>query len=75
MPKDGSFDDGSRDSQCQTGMRSEALTSNDKAKPDVEKCPEEVAVEQNRVPEEKTETKTKVETSSQQLPNQTIRFL
>jgi hypothetical protein len=48
------------------------LTSNDKAKPDVEKCPEEVAVEQNRVPEEKTETKTKVETSSQQLPNQTI---
>jgi hypothetical protein len=41
----------------------------DKTKPDVEKGPEEVAAEQNRGPEAKTDTRTDVGTSSRHLPN------
>jgi hypothetical protein len=40
-----------------------------KAKPDVEKSPEEVTAEQNKVLEAKTETKMKAGTSSRQPPN------
>jgi hypothetical protein len=37
--------------------------TNDKAKPDTEKSPEEVAAEQDRVPEVKVEIRTKARTS------------
>jgi hypothetical protein len=63
LPKDGSSTDGSG-GNCQTGPRSEASANNDKAKPEVEKCPEVVATEQNMVPEEKAETKIEAGTSS-----------
>jgi hypothetical protein len=43
---------GSGGSQNQTGLKSEALANNDKAKTDAEKGLGEVAVEQNRVLEE-----------------------
>jgi hypothetical protein len=45
-----------------------------KAKPDTEKSLEEVAVEQNKVPEMKAETRTKVKTSSRRPPNRSVRF-
>jgi hypothetical protein len=38
--------------------------ANGEAKPDVEKSPEEVATEQDRVPEAKAETRIEVRTSS-----------
>jgi hypothetical protein len=72
--KDGSSADGPRSSQRKTRPTSETST-NDKAKPGVEKSLEDVVVEQDRVPEAKVETKTEVGTSSQWLLNQTIRFL
>jgi hypothetical protein len=50
-------------SQEKTWLRSET-SANDKTKPDVENGPEEVATKQNKVPEAKTETMTKIGTSS-----------
>jgi hypothetical protein len=50
------------------------LANNDKAKPDAKKGLEEVAAEQNRIPKEKAETKTKVGTSLQWPPNWVILF-
>jgi hypothetical protein len=44
VPKDGSFTDGSRDSQGQTWLRSEA-SANDDAKPSTEEGLEEVTTE------------------------------
>jgi hypothetical protein len=46
-----------------TWLRSET-SANDKTKPDVENGPEEVETKQNKVPEAKTETMTKIGTSS-----------
>jgi hypothetical protein len=63
MPKDGSSVDASGGGQGQRGLGSEASANDDKAKPDVEKGPEEVLAEQSKVPREKAETKTEVETS------------
>jgi hypothetical protein len=51
-------------------LRSKTL-ANDEAKPDKEKGPEEVAVEQDRVLRAKAKNKTEAETSSQQSPNWT----
>jgi hypothetical protein len=45
-----------------------------KAKPNVEKSPEEAATGHNRVPEVKAETRIEVGTSSQQPPNWTVQF-
>jgi hypothetical protein len=59
--------------QGHTGPRGET-SANDEAKPDVEKSPEEVAAEQNMVLKAKTKIRAEAETSSRQLPNQTIRF-
>jgi hypothetical protein len=43
--------------------------ANDEAKPNTEKSPEEVAAEQDKVPEAKEETRTEAGTSLQQPPN------
>jgi hypothetical protein len=51
-------------------LRSKTL-ANDEAKPDKEKGPEEVAVEQDRVLRAKAKNKTEAETSSRQSPNWT----
>jgi hypothetical protein len=56
-------------SQGQIGSRSEASTDNNKAKSNAEKGPAEVVAEQNRVLEEKVETKIEVRASSQQPQN------
>jgi hypothetical protein len=69
--KDGSSADESMSNQGQTWPRGKT-SANDEAKPDVEKSPEEVAAEQNRVLEAKTKFRAEAETSSRQLPNQTI---
>jgi hypothetical protein len=71
--KDGSSADQPRSSQGRIGPRSESSTDGE-AKPDAEKSSEEVAVEQDRVPEAKAETRTEVETSSWRSPNQTVWF-
>jgi hypothetical protein len=71
--KDGPSDDQIEGSQGRTGTRSEFLADG-KAKPDMEKFLEEVAVEKNRVPEAKAETRTGARTSSRWPPNQTNRF-
>jgi hypothetical protein len=68
VPKDEASANGSRGSQGQIGSRSEASTNN-KAKSNAEKGPAEVAAEQNRVLEEKVETKIEVRASSQQPQN------
>jgi hypothetical protein len=72
-PKDGSFAGQSGGSQEKTSPRSETSTYNE-TKPDVEKCPEEVATEQNRVSEAEAETKTEAGTSSRHPPNRTVQF-
>jgi hypothetical protein len=61
--KDGPSADQPKTSQGRTGPRSESL-ANGEAEPDMEKSSEEVAAEQNRVPEVKVETRTEAETSS-----------
>jgi hypothetical protein len=48
--------------------------ANDETKPDVEEEPEELAIEQNKVSEVKTETRTKARTSLRRPPNWTVRF-
>jgi hypothetical protein len=73
VPKDGAFVDQPGSSHGQVGPRSKTL-ANDEANTDAEKSPEEVAAEQDRVPEVKAKTKTEDETSSQQPPNQTVKF-
>jgi hypothetical protein len=45
MPKDGSSSDGLGGSQVQIGPRNKTLVNNDKAKPNMENGPEEVAAE------------------------------
>jgi hypothetical protein len=75
VPKDGASASGSGGNQDQTGQRSEASANNNKEKPNAEIGPGEMVAEPNRVPEEMAKTKTKVETSLQQPPNQTICFL
>jgi hypothetical protein len=62
-PKDGSPADESGGNQGRTGPRSET-SANDEAKLDAEKGLEEVAAEQNNVPEVKTDTKTEAGTNS-----------
>jgi hypothetical protein len=74
VPKNGSSVDGSRGSQDQTWLRSEALTDNDNVVPNMERSPEEVAAKLNKVPEEKAETKIEVRTNSQRPPNRTLWF-
>jgi hypothetical protein len=64
VPKDGSSTDGSGGSQGQTGLRSEDSTNVNKAKPDVEKSPEEVAAEQIMAQGKKTEASAEAGTSS-----------
>jgi hypothetical protein len=59
--------------QDQTGLRSETSTD-DEAKHDTEKGPEEVAAKQNKAKCEETENKYEAVASSQQQPNQTVRF-
>jgi hypothetical protein len=61
--KDGPSADQPKTSQGRTGPRSESL-ANGEVKPDMEKSSEEVAAEQNRVPEAKAETRKEAETSS-----------
>jgi hypothetical protein len=73
VSKDGSSADEPGISQEKTGLRSETSTD-DEAKPDVEKSPEEVTTEQDRVPEVKAETKTEARTSSRWPPNRTVWF-
>jgi hypothetical protein len=51
-----------------TGSGSEP-SANGEAKPDAERSPEEVAIEQSRVPEAKAETGIEAGTSSWQPPN------
>jgi hypothetical protein len=48
--------------------------ANDEAKPNVERGPEEVAVEQDKVLGARMEAKTEARTSSQWPPNQTVCF-
>jgi hypothetical protein len=55
--KDGPSANQPEGSHGRTGSRNQYL-ANDKPKPDAEKSPEEVAAEQNRVPEMKAETRT-----------------
>jgi hypothetical protein len=55
-PKDGSSADESGSSRGQIGLRSET-SANEEAKPNVEKGPEMVEIEQSKVPGEKGETK------------------
>jgi hypothetical protein len=62
--KDGSSADGLGGSQGQTGPRSKASANNDKAKPDVEKSPEEVAIEQIKAQGEETEASVEAKTNS-----------
>jgi hypothetical protein len=57
--KDGSSTDEPGSSQGRTGPRNDT-SANDEVKPDAEKSPKEVAAEQDRVPEAKTETKTEL---------------
>jgi hypothetical protein len=71
--KDGSSTDQPGRSQGKTGPGSKSL-ANAKAKSDAGKASEEVAAEQNRVPEGRVETRIEAGTSSQQLPNQTVQF-
>ena len=73
MPKDGFSADGSGGSQGQTGPRIE-ISANGEAKHDKEKGSEGVAAEQNKGQGEKMEIRPEAGTSSQQLPNWTIRF-
>jgi hypothetical protein len=49
--------------------------ADDEAKHITEKGPKEIAEKQNKAPGEETEIKAKAVASSQQQPNQTIRFL
>jgi hypothetical protein len=49
-------------------------SANDETKPNVGKSPKEVAVEQNKVLEAKTETRTRARTSSRHPPNRTVWF-
>jgi hypothetical protein len=65
--------DGSGGNQDQTGPRSETLT-NDEAKHNTEKGPEEIAEKQNKAPGEQIEIKAKVVASTQQQPNRTVWF-
>jgi hypothetical protein len=71
--KDGPSADQPESSRGRTGLRSESSVV-DKAKPDTEKSPEEVAAEQNRVLEVKAETRIGAGTSLQRPPNQSVRF-
>jgi hypothetical protein len=71
--KDGSSADERGSSHGRTWSRSKT-SNNDEAKPDAEKSLEEVAAEQDRVPEAKIETKIESETCSQWPPNRTVRF-
>jgi hypothetical protein len=59
--------------QEKIGPGSESL-ANGEVKLDAEKNPEEVAAEQGRVLEVKTETRTEVRTSSWRLQNRTVLF-
>jgi hypothetical protein len=61
--KDGPSADQLESSQGRTGLRSKS-SANGEVKPDTEKSPEEVAADQNRVPEVKAETRIEAETSS-----------
>jgi hypothetical protein len=69
----GSSVDQQRIIQGKIGPRSETSTD-DEAKPDVERGPEEVAAEQDKVPGAKTEARTEAGTSSQWPPNRAVRF-
>jgi hypothetical protein len=71
--KDGPSADQPESSQGRTGPRSKS-SANGKAKPDTEKCPEEVVAEQNRIPEVKAETIAEAGSSSRQPPNWIVRF-
>jgi hypothetical protein len=61
--KGGLSNDQPESSQGRIGPRSES-SANGKAKPDVEKILEEVAAEQNKVPDAKAETRTGAGTNS-----------
>jgi hypothetical protein len=71
--KDGPSADQLENSQGRTRPRSESSTDG-RAKPDMEKSPEEVAVEQNRVLVAKAEIRTGAGTSSWRPPNRTVWF-
>jgi hypothetical protein len=57
--KDGSFANQPGSSQGRIGLRSKS-SANGEAEPDVEKSPEEVAAEQDKILEAKAETRTEV---------------
>jgi hypothetical protein len=69
VPKGGSSAYGSGGCQGQARPRSEASAKDNKAKPDAEKSPEEVAVEQVNTQGEKIDANVEVEMSSQQPLN------
>jgi hypothetical protein len=73
VPVDVSSTDGSWGNQDQTAPRS-GTSTDDKAKPDVEKGPEKVAANQNRAQGEETDIRAEATTSFQQQPNRTARF-
>jgi hypothetical protein len=71
--KDGSSADERGSSHGRTWSRSKT-SNNDEAKPDAEKSLEEVAAEQDRVPEAKIETKIEAGTCLQWPPNRIVWF-
>jgi hypothetical protein len=73
VPEAISSTDGSRGNQDQIGPRSKTLTD-DEVKHSMEKGPEEFVEKQNTTPSKEIEIKAKVVASSQQQPNQTVRF-